>query len=140
MKINYNPKLKSLSRELRNNSTLSEVLLWNKLKARKMRGYQFMRQKPIDEYIVDFYCSELKLIIEIDGESHDGKFEEDMTRQRKLESLGLTVLRVNDLDVKRDMENVLMAIEGWIENNNPFTTPLPTATTPLPPFLRGNNI
>ncbi|WKZ20402.1 MAG: DUF559 domain-containing protein [Candidatus Jettenia sp. CY-1] len=71
MRIYYNPKLKALSRELRKNSTLSEILLWNKLKARKMRGYQFMRQKPIDNYIADFYCSKLRLVIEIDGNSHE---------------------------------------------------------------------
>lgn len=95
-----------------------------------------MRQKPIDEYIVDFYCGELKLAIEIDGESHDGKFEEDMARQRKLESLGLTVLRFNDLDVKRDMKNVLMAIAGWIEGfeNNPLA---PNGDNPLAPFSKG---
>ena len=51
------------SRELRKNSTLAEILLWNELKGRKMLGYQFMRQKPIDKYIVDFYSSKLKLII-----------------------------------------------------------------------------
>ncbi len=67
MKIRYNPKLKALARELRKNSTLSEVLLWNHLKGGQMKGYQFMRQKPIDDYIVDFYCSKLTLIIEIDG-------------------------------------------------------------------------
>jgi len=80
-----------------------------------------MRQKPIREYIVDFYCSKLKLVIEIDGESHDGKFSYDMQRQSFLESLELTVLRFNDTDVQRDMTNVLMAIEGWIERNNPLT-------------------
>jgi len=82
MKIYYNPKLKALSRKLRNNSTLSEVLLWNQLKSRKMRGYQFMRQKPIGNYIVDFYCSKLKLVIEIDGESHSERSKEDQIRQR----------------------------------------------------------
>jgi very-short-patch-repair endonuclease len=56
MKIYYDSKLKQLSRDLRINSTLSEVLLWNELKARKMSGFQFMRQKPIGNYIVDFYC------------------------------------------------------------------------------------
>lgn len=129
MRIHYNPKLKALSRELRNNGTLSEVMLWNELKARRMRGYQFMRQKPIDEYIVDFYCSKLKLVIEIDGESHDGKFEKDMIRQQTLESLGLTVLRLNDLDVKRDMGNVLMAVEGWIEGFE--------KQPPVSPFAKG---
>ncbi len=61
MKIYYDPKLKTLSRKLRNNSTLSEVLLWNMLKSKKMKGCQFVRQKPIDNYIVDFYCSKLKV-------------------------------------------------------------------------------
>lgn len=115
MKVCYNSGMKIRSRELRNNSTLSEVLLWNELKARKMRGYQFMRQKPIENYIVDFYCSKLKLIIEIDGEIHNYKFEEDRLRQRKLESLGLSFLRFTDLEVKKNMYNVLRTIEGWIE-------------------------
>ncbi len=116
MKIHYNPKLKQLSRELRNNSTLSEVLLWNQLKGRKMKGYQFMRQKPIDNYIVDFFCSKLRLIIEIDGDSHIDKREEDEMRQRRLEGLGLTVLRFSDVEVKRQMDGVLRAIESWIDD------------------------
>ena len=76
--IPYKPYLKKLARQLRLNSTLSEVLLWNELKQKKMHGYDFDRQKPIDDFIVDFYCKRLKLAIEIDGESHDHKFEEDM--------------------------------------------------------------
>jgi very-short-patch-repair endonuclease len=119
--IRYNPKLKAHARELRRQGVLSEVLLWEHLKGRKMRGYQFMRQKPVEDYIVDFYCSKLKLIIEIDGESHDGRFHHDMERQRILESTGLTVLRFNDSEVKKDIGNVLMAIEGWVERNNPLT-------------------
>lgn len=117
MKIYYNPKLKALSRELRNHSTLSEVLLWNQIKARKMKGYQFMRQKPIDNFIVDFYCSKLKLIIEIDGESHENKLDCDIVRQRKLEKMGLHFLRFLDIDVKKNMEGVLLQIEKWIEDN-----------------------
>ena len=119
MKVRYNPKLKALSRKLRNNSTLAEILLWNELKSRKMYGCQFMRQKPIGDYIVDFYCSNLNLVIEIDGISHEGKFHPDMKRQRFLESQGLTILRFNDLDIKKDICNVLRAIGGWIENNPP---------------------
>ena len=130
MKISYNPVLKQRARELRKQGVLSEALLWNQLKGRKMRGYQFMRQKPIGEYIVDFYCSRLQLVIEIDGESHKDRFDYDMGRQQFLESLGLKVLRFNDIDVKRDMDNILMAIEGWIANMK--------KTTPYPPLLRGN--
>ncbi len=115
MKIYYNPKLKSRARELRNNSTLSEVLLWNQLKARKMKGYQFMRQKPIGNYIVDFFCSKLKLAIEIDGESHIHKVEYDKKRQQELEAIGLSFLRFSDLDVKSNLNGVLQMIEKWIE-------------------------
>ena len=118
MKIHYNPKLKPLARKLRNNSTLSEVLLWEELKNRKMLGYKFLRQKPIGNYIVDFFCNKLKLVIEIDGSSHtEEKYEYDMTRQEWLESKQITVLRFDDLEVKKDIDNVLMAIEGWIRNH-----------------------
>ena len=118
MKIYYNPKLKPLARKLRNNSTLSEILLWEEIKNRKIFGYKFLRQKPIGNYIVDFFCNELKLVIEIDGDSHDNEnFEYDIKRQKRLESIGLTMLRFDDLEVKKDMDNVLMALEGWIKDN-----------------------
>jgi very-short-patch-repair endonuclease len=116
MKIHYNPKLKQLSRELRKNSTLAERLLWTKLKARRMNGYQFMRQKPIEEYIVDFFCSKLKLIIEIDGESHAYNEIKDRKRQKKLESLGFTVLRYDDHAVKTEIEGVMNSISYWIRD------------------------
>ena len=116
MRIYYNPKLRALARGLRNNSTLSEVLLWKQLKARKMKGYQFMRQKPIGDYIVDFYCSRLGLVIEIDGESHVSRSREDELRQRELESLGLSVLRFYDSDVKKNTDGVLRVIWDWIES------------------------
>jgi very-short-patch-repair endonuclease len=115
MRIYYDPKLKELSRELRKSGNLSEVLLWEHLKAKKMNGYQFMRQKPIGNYIVDFFCSRLKLVIEIDGESHNEKLEEDILRQQKLESLGLSFLRFYDQDVKKNLSGVIKAIELWIE-------------------------
>lgn len=114
MKIFYNKKLKALSRELRKKGTLSEVLLWNVLKGRKIKGYQFMRQKPIGDYIVDFFCSKLKLIIEIDGISHNDKGESDRIRQKKLESLGLSVLRFYDWDVKKNIRAVVQSIENRI--------------------------
>ena len=111
----YNPKLNVLARELRNRSTLSEVLLWNQLKGKQVRGYQFLRQKPIDNYIVDFFCYELMFAIEIDGLTHDNKTTEDAIRQQRLESLGITVLRFLDIDVKRNMEGVLKSIHRSIE-------------------------
>ena len=79
-----------------------------------MGGYQFMRQKPILNYIVDFYCSILKLIIEIDGDSHDCKYDEDSKRQNDLESLGLKLIRFTDNEVKNSMTDVLSTIENYI--------------------------
>ncbi|MFH0813661.1 MAG: endonuclease domain-containing protein [Pseudomonadota bacterium] len=117
----YNPKLKERARQLRNNSTLSEVLLWNELKNGKMKGKDFHRQKPIMSFIVDFFCPELALAIEIDGNSHDSEnaYEKDMERQREMEGLGIQFLRFNDLDVKRNMPGVLSIIEQWVEKHTP---------------------
>jgi len=115
--IPYNPKLKQLARNLRNNSTLSEMLLWEYLKGKQMRGFDFHRQKPIDNFIVDFFCSELMLAIEIDGDSHDWKAEEDEQRQKRLESLGVRFLRFQDIDVKQNMDGILKVIEDWIEKH-----------------------
>jgi very-short-patch-repair endonuclease len=117
LKILYSRDLKQRSRDLRNHSTLAEGLLWNHLKRRKMLGYRFMRQKPIHHFIVDFYCSKLKLAIEIDGESHRFRYGADMLRQKHLENMGVYVLRFNDLGVKKDIGNVLSSIEGWIRKN-----------------------
>lgn len=84
--IPYDSKLKSLSRNLRNHSTLSEVMLWcNLLRGRQLKGYQFLRQKPIRTYIVDFMCKELKLIIELDGLTHEGKERWHAKQQNDLE-------------------------------------------------------
>ena len=114
MKIYYNSKLKQLARNLRNNSTLSEVLLWNQLKGKKMMGYQFNRQRPILDFIVDFICPKLNLVIEIDGWSHIGKEVEDKERQKKIENLGITFLRFDDRDVKTNMDGVYRVIIEWI--------------------------
>ena len=114
--IPCNPKLKELSRHLRNNSTLAEVLLWNQIKKKQIQEYQFLRQKPIDNYIVDFFCYELMLAIEIDGETHNYKVEKDQIRQNRLESLGINLLRFLDIDVKRNMNGVLLTLNTWINN------------------------
>lgn len=119
MKIYYDHTLKKLSRKLRNQSTLSEILLWKRLRARQILGYQFARQKPIKNYIVDFYCSQLKLIIEIDGCSHNNEtvYRRDLQRQKELESLGLKFLRFDDLEIKKNLNSVAIVIEEWIKKN-----------------------
>ncbi len=114
--IQYKKSNKQLASNLRNKSTLSEVLLWQKLKAKHL-GYRFIRQKRIGNYIVDFYCKDLKLVIEIDGLSHDEKTKEDEIRQNEIEKLGIRFLRFSDGDVKRNMNDVIRTIQNWIEEN-----------------------
>lgn len=112
----YNKNLKQFSRNLRNNSTLGEVLLWNELKAGKLYGYKFNRQKPLKNYIVDFYCKKLSLVIEVDGSSHysEEAYIKDQERQQILENLGLYFLRFDDAEIRRQMPNVLRTIEAFI--------------------------
>ena len=93
----YNPKLKDRARELSKNSTKGEIHFWSELLRKKKTGYQFYRQKILYHYIVDFYCPKFKLVIEIDGTSHDNKKEYDEHRDRILGTYGLKVLRFNDL-------------------------------------------
>jgi very-short-patch-repair endonuclease len=121
--IPYNSNLKELARDLRKNMTLSEVLLWNQLKQRNIQGYDFDRQRPIDNYIVDFYCKELSLAIEIDGDTHFYRYEEDEIRQQTLEKLGVRFLRFDDIEVKKNISNLLRVIEDWIKKNKPTPNP-----------------
>jgi len=115
--IPYNPKLTAYARELRNNSTKTEIFLWMKLKGKQMFGYDFHRQKPIDNYILDFFCYELMLGIEVDGYSH--QFLEvqykDARKEKRMNELGIEVLRFSDEQVLKDIENVIRAIEFFIE-------------------------
>ena len=121
--IAYNPKLKSLARDLRQNSTLSEILLWMNIK-NKVLGYEFHRQVPLNEFIVDFYCHELSLAIEIDGNTHNYNFVKDESRQEMLENLGVFVLRFTDEDVKKFMNDVLRSIQFVIMDiENKKTSP-----------------
>ena len=116
-KIHYNPKLKDLAKNLRNNSTRAEITLWNHLKGKKLKGYDFHRQKPIENFIVDFFCNKLILAIELDGYTHG--FEEvlvkDEIKEKRLTDLGVTVLRFTDRDVIDNIESVLKSIEDSID-------------------------
>ncbi|MCQ6958000.1 endonuclease domain-containing protein [Mucilaginibacter aquariorum] len=114
--IPYNPKLKPLARKLRKDMTFGEVILWNELKEDKLWGFDFDRQRCLDNYIVDFYCKELMLVIEIDGMSHNHEeaFNKDELRQQKLEDFGVTFIRFSEADVKYDMFNVIRGIEGAV--------------------------
>ena len=110
--LKYNPKLKANARQLRQNLTDSELSLWRRLRGKQLAGVQFYRQKPIGDYIVDFYAPRVKLVIEIDGSQHleAPHAEKDRERDNHLGRLGLMVLRVNSRQVLKETEAVLELI------------------------------
>jgi very-short-patch-repair endonuclease len=112
----YNPTLKQRAREMRNNSTKGEIKFWCELLRKNQTGYKFYRQKILNHFIVDFYCAKLKLVIEIDGTSHDGKEKYDIKSERLLESLGLKVIRYKDLDVLNNFHLVEKDFEKEIKS------------------------
>lgn len=116
--IPYDPTLKEKARQLRNKSTVTEIMLWKRLKGKQMSGFDFHRQKPLSKYIVDFFCNELMLAIEIDGMSHSGQEKYDKKRQQELENLGIRFLRFESDDVFFNLGKVLDEIESWIRVNS----------------------
>lgn len=115
--LKYNPKLKNRARKLRSSMTDAEVKLWQHLRMRQIGGVKFLRQRPIGNYILDFYASETKLVIEVDGGQHyeeDG-LEYDKMRDAYLKGLNLKVLRISNLDVLNNIEGVVERIIELIE-------------------------
>ena len=110
--LQYSNHLKQYSKRLRKEMTDAERLLWSKLRAKQLKGFQVYRQKPVGRFIVDFYCPKAKLIIELDGGQHyreniQGK---DQLRDGYMESVGLKVLRFSDKDVFENLNAVLEEI------------------------------
>jgi very-short-patch-repair endonuclease len=104
----YNKNLKEFARELRSETvSKAEKRIWKACLSRKQfNGLRFLRQRPIDNFIVDFFCPEIKLIIEIDGNSHYHKPEYDFYRQERLKSLGFEVIRYTEGEVLQNLESV----------------------------------
>ena len=117
----YNRNLKENSRQLRNNITDAERYLWTRIRMEQLKGCRFYRQKPVGDYIVDFFCPEAKLVIEIDGGQH---FSDEMTghdriRDEYLSSRGLRVLRFANNDVLINIDEVVESIIENMEENPP---------------------
>ena len=115
----YNKKEETAKRKnLRNNMPKAEIILWSKIKNKQVNGYKFRRQYGIDKYVVDFYCTELKLAIEIDGDIHfmeNEKEEYDKVRQKKIESLGIKFLRFQNLEIYNNLNGVVSTIYQYIK-------------------------
>ena len=114
LKLPYNPNLISRAKAFRKRGIISEVIFWMEVHKRKFHSLDFDRQKIIGNYIVDFYCKSLALVIEIDGSSHNDKEEYDQIRENYLRSLGVNIYRISDLRVKHDLNNVLVELTTYI--------------------------
>ena len=122
----YNAELAERAKELRKAGNLSEVLLWNQIKRKQFKGLDFDRQKIIGNYIVDFYCANLGVVIEIDGFSHASKTEYDKERDNYLKNLGLSVIHILDTDVKKNLDGVM----SFLNKHPVFLTTSPRWGTP----------
>lgn len=98
------------ARYIRKRMTQAEKILWSCIRKNQIQGYRFRRQHPLGHYIADFYCVELKLVIEVDGESHIGKEEYDATRLQAIKEYGLIVLIFSNEEVFNELHNVLEKI------------------------------
>ncbi|SMP59011.1 Very-short-patch-repair endonuclease [Neorhodopirellula lusitana] len=112
----------------RQNNTRSEGLLWSILRGQQLCGLKFRREHPIDPWIVDFACVAKSLVVEIDGGYHDGKIDDDLRRQRDLESRGWKVVRFTDQEVEQDAEAVARGIAAAIEMEYSFDPRLKTGS------------
>jgi very-short-patch-repair endonuclease len=123
MRYEKNKELVKRARVLRSNMTQPETILWSRLKSKNIYGYKFRRQQPIFDYIIDFYCHELKLIVEVDGEIHAliENADSDKKRENMLRTNGYHILRFTNFDIHNDIETVIDKIKEYITTNlSPF--------------------
>jgi len=129
---NYNKNLQPFANRLRKNLTKAEACLWKyALRAKKLKGYQFRRQRPVLQYIADFFCKELMLIIEVDGITHDNETSQtkDIQREEQLARAGFKIVRLTDEEVLNNMGGVILRLEEVISDME--------TSTPLIPRQRG---
>ncbi len=107
--LSYNKALKEYSRRLRKEMTDAEKALWSRIRGKQLKGYQFYRQKPVGNFIVDFYCPKANLVLELDGGQHytEGGKEKDRRRDDFMRNIGLRVLRFSDREVFESIEDVI---------------------------------
>ena len=122
------PRCTERARELRENSSIPERVLWGLLRNRRLGSLKFRRQVAFDSYVVDFYCAEYKLVVELDGQSHDGQLAKDAKRTEYLESLGLHVIRITNSELATNPEGIarLILSQATVDSTtDPHPGPLP---------------
>lgn len=118
-RINNQQKIKNIRKKLRKNMTEEELILWSKLKGKQLEGKKFRRQHSIGNYIVDFYCPENKLAIELDGGQHFEDEQEiyDKIRTKYLNDFGIQVLRFTNLEIRKNLTGILEEIYKTLNSN-----------------------
>jgi very-short-patch-repair endonuclease len=119
-RIRTSNSIQQRAKELRQSMTPAERILWERLRDRGLAGFKFRRQHPIGAYIVDFYCAEARLVIEIDGVIHCQQFEADAIRSRELEAQGYRILRFTNEQIETNIEIVLSTIEAVCQLKAPL--------------------
>jgi very-short-patch-repair endonuclease len=108
-------EIQQRARELRQRMTIAERFVWTMLRKQRQRGFHFRRQHPVGRFILDFYCAEAKLCIEIDGPIHDNQCERDAERTAWLEATGLRVIRFRNDEVMDEQNLVYQRIQAALE-------------------------
>jgi very-short-patch-repair endonuclease len=119
-------KMIEIARESRKAPTASEHILWQALRGEKLDGIKFRRQQPVGSFIVDFYNSVYRLVVEVDGSIHENQFEVDKSRQEILEALGFNVLRIKAEIVEKDLPTALEMIRAKIREIKPHENVFPS--------------
>jgi very-short-patch-repair endonuclease len=110
------PSIFQAAHILRKNMTVQEIMLWEKLKVKQINGFRFRRQHPIDIFIADFYCHEVKLVVEIDGEIHLARKDYDIGRTAEMEKYGIKVIRFDNSEVENNIDDVIKRIENEVKS------------------------
>ena len=113
--VSYREDLKRKARSNRKDPTPAEKLFWQLVRSKQIKGYKFHRQKPLGKYVVDFYCSNLKLVIELDGDTHAYQESYDKERTKELEANGIRVKRYQNQDVLEGTDGVYEDLVSEIE-------------------------
>jgi very-short-patch-repair endonuclease len=119
-RIRASDPVQKRAKELRQTMTPAERILWERLRNRQLAGLKFRRQHPVGTSIVDFYCAEVRLVIEVDGGVHLGQAEADANRSRELEIQGYRVIRFTNEQIEADLEGVLSVIQAACHSKAPL--------------------
>jgi very-short-patch-repair endonuclease len=114
-----NRELVRRARVLRSNMTKAEIILWSRLRSKQINGFKFRRQQPLLDYIVDFYCEDLKLIIEVDGEIHflSEKTNYDSKRNNMLKANGYNIIHLSNFEIETEINSTINKIISYISEN-----------------------